>query len=99
MQLLVLGRSRGEDGRHAQDGGGSGWVPHLVDHDGGQDHTQDLQDKAGVRKRPKQPVPRVPGNGTLPASSEPPGYHRTGLTARMARVKITPITMSTANRM
>lgn len=59
MQLLVLGRSRGEDGRHAQDGGGSGWVPHLVDHDGGQDHTQDLQDKAGVRKRPKQPQATV----------------------------------------
>lgn len=52
MQLLVLGRSRGEDGRHRQDGGGSDRVPHLVDHDGGQGHAEDLQDRGGVIQTP-----------------------------------------------
>lgn len=52
VQLLVLGWSRGEDGRHGEDGGGSGRVPHLVDHDGGQGHAQDLQDRRGVIRRP-----------------------------------------------
>lgn len=52
VQLLVLGRSCGEDGRHRQQGGGSGWVPHLVDHDGGQGGAHDLQGRRGVIKGP-----------------------------------------------
>lgn len=51
VQLLVLGRRRGEDGGHGEDGGGPGRVPHLVDHDGGQGPAQDLQDRGGVTRR------------------------------------------------
>lgn len=42
LQLLVLGRSWGEDGGHSQQDGGSVGVTHLVDHDGGQSNTKQL---------------------------------------------------------
>lgn len=42
MQLLVLGRSAGEDGGNHHHGG-AGPVTHLVDHDGGQNHAQQRQ--------------------------------------------------------
>lgn len=84
MQLLVFGRSRGEDGGHRQHGGRSGRVPHLVDHDGGQGHAQDLQDRGRGQED------RLGQGGDLPLE---------GLTARTASVKTTPIMMSTASRM
>lgn len=42
LQLLVLGRSWGEDGGHRQQDGGSAGVTHLVDHDGGQSNAEQL---------------------------------------------------------
>lgn len=84
VQLLVLGRSRGEDGGHRQHGGGPGRVPHLVDHDGGQGHAQDLQDKGRSQEDRRRQ------EGDLPSER---------LTASTARVKTTPIMMSMASRM
>lgn len=97
MQLLVLGQSCGEDGRHRQHGR-SGWVPHLVDHDGGQGQAENLRDGGGV-------VKAMDRKRRLPDSSEQSGgikarinKHGVCLTARMARVKTTPIMMSTTSR-
>lgn len=43
MQLLVFWRCCGEDGGDRHEDGGSVGVTHLVDHDGGQDHAQQLE--------------------------------------------------------
>lgn len=45
VQLLVLGRSGGEDGGHRQQDGGSVRVSHLVDHDGGHGHAEQLEER------------------------------------------------------
>lgn len=47
MELLVFGRRRGEDGGNRQHDGGAlvdAAVTQLVDHDRGQDDTQNLQE-------------------------------------------------------
>lgn len=43
LQLLVLGQAGAEDGGDAEQDRGSVGVTQLVDHDGGQNHAQNLQ--------------------------------------------------------
>lgn len=50
MELLVLGRCGREDGGHRQQNGGpvaDAAVTHLVDHDGGHDDAQNLEENRG----------------------------------------------------
>lgn len=47
VQLLVLGRRRGEDGGHRQQHRGSVGVTQLVDHDGGQNQAEQLEGNTG----------------------------------------------------
>lgn len=49
VQLLVFGRRCGEDGGDRQQDGGSVGVTQLVDHDGGQNHSQQLEVETGSK--------------------------------------------------
>lgn len=72
MELLVFGRRRGEDGGNGQHHGGplvDGAVTHLVDHDGGQDDAQNLEENTADQNHWSVPVTATrdrKGTGLIP---------------------------------